>query len=113
MASAWGRTPAPVDPGSTEFFSKPITALALICSCFIGDCFLRKICNCVHNFVPHLSHLSTQYIYMSKVQVQQQQHSLFSQASWGRLEMKPERNKFKVLQFIQCPVNISNRIRYL
>jgi len=22
---------------------------------------------------------------------QQQQHSLFSQASWGRLEMKPER----------------------
>jgi len=25
-----------------------------------------------------------------------QQHSLFSQASWGRLEMKPERNKFKV-----------------
>jgi len=22
--------------------------------------------------------------------------SLFSQASWGRLEMKPERNKFKV-----------------
>ena len=28
--------------------------------------------------------------------VQQQQHSLFSQASWGRLEMKLERNKFKV-----------------
>ena len=27
---------------------------------------------------------------------QQQQHSLFSQASWGRLEMKPERYKFKV-----------------
>jgi len=27
---------------------------------------------------------------------QQQQHSLFSQASWGRLEMKPERNKFKI-----------------
>jgi len=27
---------------------------------------------------------------------QQQQHSFFSQASWGRLEMKPERNKFKV-----------------
>ena len=27
---------------------------------------------------------------------QQQQHSLFSQASWSRLEMKPERNKFKV-----------------
>jgi hypothetical protein len=26
----------------------------------------------------------------------QQQHSLFSQASWDRLEMKPERNKFKV-----------------
>ena len=24
-------------------------------------------------------------------QQQQQQHSLFSQASWGRLEMKPER----------------------
>ena len=30
------------------------------------------------------------------IQQQQQQHSLFSQASWGRLEMKPERNKFKV-----------------
>ena len=29
-------------------------------------------------------------------QQQQQQHSLFSQVSWGRLEMKPERNKFKV-----------------
>jgi len=29
-------------------------------------------------------------------QQQQQQHSLFSQASWGRLEMKPERNNFKV-----------------
>ena len=29
-------------------------------------------------------------------QQQQQQHSLFSQASWGRLEMKPERNKFKI-----------------
>ena len=28
--------------------------------------------------------------------IQQQQHSLFSQASWGKLEMKPERNKFKV-----------------
>jgi len=27
---------------------------------------------------------------------QQQQQSLFSQASWGRLEIKPERNKFKV-----------------
>ena len=26
----------------------------------------------------------------------QQQRSLFSQASWDRLEMKPERNKFKV-----------------
>ena len=26
------------------------------------------------------------------LQQQQQQHSLFSQASWGRLEMKPERN---------------------
>ena len=27
---------------------------------------------------------------------QQQQHSLFPQASWCRLEMKSERNKFKV-----------------
>jgi len=27
---------------------------------------------------------------------QQQQHSLFSHTSWGTLEMKPERNKFKV-----------------
>jgi len=30
------------------------------------------------------------------LRVQQQQHSLFSQESWGRLEMKPGRNKFKV-----------------
>ena len=30
------------------------------------------------------------------LEVKQQQHSLFSQASWGSLEMKPERNKFKV-----------------
>jgi len=29
-------------------------------------------------------------------QQQQQQHSFFSQISWDRLEMKPERNKFKV-----------------
>ena len=28
---------------------------------------------------------------------QQQQHSLFSQASWGRLEMKPERSCLIVL----------------
>ena len=34
--------------------------------------------------------------FIMKVQQQQQQRSLFSQASWGRLEMKPERNKFKV-----------------
>ena len=33
---------------------------------------------------------------VSITQQQQQQHSLFSQSSWGRLEMKPERNKFKV-----------------
>ena len=25
--------------------------------------------------------------------IQQEQHSLLSQASWGRLEMKPKRNK--------------------
>ena len=28
--------------------------------------------------------------------IQQQQYSLFFQASWSRLEMKPERNKFKI-----------------
>ena len=28
-----------------------------------------------------------------KIYIQQQQHSLFSQASWGRLKMKPKRNK--------------------
>jgi hypothetical protein len=27
------------------------------------------------------------------IQQQQQQHSLLSQASWGRLEMKPKRDK--------------------
>jgi len=36
------------------------------------------------------------YYKTKDIQQQQQQHSLFSQASWGRLEMKPERNKFKV-----------------
>ena len=35
-------------------------------------------------------------LYFTILFTQQQQHSLFSQASWGRLEMKPERNKFKV-----------------
>ena len=35
-------------------------------------------------------------ILYTKQQYKQQQHSLFPQASWGRLEMKPERNKFKV-----------------
>jgi len=30
---------------------------------------------------------------MQSLQQQQQQHSLLFQASWGRLEMKPERNK--------------------
>ena len=34
----------------------------------------------------------------NRQQQQQQQHIIFSQASWGRLEMKPERNKFKVQQ---------------
>ena len=38
---------------------------------------------------------STTLFQLSRI-IQQQQHSLFSQASWGRLEMKPERNKFKV-----------------
>ena len=33
---------------------------------------------------------------LEELQQQQQQHSFFSQASLGRLEMKPERNKFKV-----------------
>ena len=36
------------------------------------------------------------YPFTQQQQQQQQQYSLFSQASWGRLEMKPERNKFKV-----------------
>ena len=35
-------------------------------------------------------------------QQQQQQHSLFSQASWDRLEMKPKRNKFKVQAQFSC-----------
>ena len=34
------------------------------------------------------------YAFDSSVSQQQQQHSLFPQASW--LEMKPERKKFKV-----------------
>jgi hypothetical protein len=29
----------------------------------------------------------------SQIQQQQQQHSLLSQASWGRLEMKPKRDE--------------------
>jgi len=34
---------------------------------------------------------------------QQQHHSLFSQASWGRLEMKPERNKLS-FRHIDIPI---------
>ena len=37
-----------------------------------------------------------QWFELQKQQQQQQQYSLFSQVSWGRLEMKPEINKFKV-----------------
>ena len=33
------------------------------------------------------------FIVISFNQQQQQQHSLLSQASWGRLEMKPKRHK--------------------
>jgi len=36
--------------------------------------------------------LDPRVIELEQKQQQQQQHSLFSQASWGRLEMKPERN---------------------
>ena len=32
--------------------------------------------------------------------LQQQQHSLFSQASWGRLEMKPERNNVRRIELV-------------
>ena len=48
-------------------------------------------------FIPSSEHDRTQpkNVHLHHQQ-QQQQHSLFSQASWGRLEMKPERNKFKV-----------------
>ena len=44
------------------------------------------------------------------VQQQQQQHSLFSQASWGRLEMKHERNKFKVQAQIQLQIVENHKI---
>ena len=40
--------------------------------------------------------VDTLHVRLQQQQQQQQQHSLFAQASWGRLEMKPERNKFKV-----------------
>jgi hypothetical protein len=38
-----------------------------------------------------------------KLTIQQQQHSLLSQASWGRLEMKPKRDEkyFKLTMRIQ------------
>ena len=49
---------------------------------------------------PQLNYATTEKELLAVVFVgilqQQQQHSLFSQESWGRLEMKPERNKFKV-----------------
>jgi hypothetical protein len=43
------------------------------------------------NVVDHYSHIKmTKQIVQ---QQQQQQHSLLSQASWGRLEMKPKRDE--------------------
>ena len=54
-----------------------------------------------HSLYSHLARIPSPYFgtlqQTSQISLQQQQqHSLFSQASWGRLEMKPERNKFKV-----------------
>ena len=40
--------------------------------------------------------LTTQMQHPARIQQQQQQQVFFPQANWGRLEMKPERNKFKV-----------------
>ena len=50
------------------------------------ECFLNDVSELYTFQMPNCNELLQQ----------QQQHSLFSQASWGRLEMKPERNKFKV-----------------
>jgi hypothetical protein len=43
------------------------------------------------------------YFKLTIQQQQQQQHSLLSQASWGRLEMKPKRDEkyFKLTMRIQ------------
>jgi len=51
------------------------------------------------------------------LQQQQQQHSLFSQASWGRLEMKPERNKLSIVsnyfkQIISAMSMLTNLLNY-
>ena len=40
-------------------------------------------------------------------QQQQQQHILFSQASWGRLEMKPERKGCTDRALVNWPILIS------
>ena len=45
------------------------------------------------NVYPYLELLDRLNMYKWVIRIQQQQHSLLSQASWGRLEMKPKRNK--------------------
>jgi hypothetical protein len=50
--------------------------------------------SCRHDNLTSITH--TKKTELSLEKQQQQQHSIFSQASWGRLQMKPERNKFKV-----------------
>jgi len=62
--------------------------------CFVGYTLLLHSLDqsCTGNVRASCDHNYPSLLVMQ----QQQQHSLFSQASWGRLEMKPERNKFKV-----------------
>jgi hypothetical protein len=50
--------------------------------------FLKKSCVVLNISVTGIYECI--YIY---IQQQQQQHSLLSQASWGRLEMKPKRDE--------------------
>jgi len=42
---------------------------------------------------PRSPELGTWFVALFNEKQQQQQHSFFPQASWGRLEMKPKRNK--------------------
>ena len=76
-----------------QFFDKIYGQIELSIHYFTAILHFIHLCVTVSpNICQHMiigSFGSTQ----QQQQQQQQQHSLLSQASWGRLEMKPKRNK--------------------